>query len=237
VKVQFDLMVIDANGKDLGKRFGNFGSDFTVQRVRNDFARTSTYRWPVTSGNAYSRWFVLLLFPHPQSFRGPVDGYLNTIAPVYGDVRTLPEVLGRYRRHGTNMSLAGMASSGFVGKIVNRRRELAEMHRHAGLRGVRLPDVDALDYELPFLSYRLAAVKLGMRYPSWERDRPWALVLRGLTLLWHEDLPLKITAMHAVWFLVLAMAPRPFASRMIQLRIDREKPWSYRLSRFGTGGE
>jgi hypothetical protein len=234
-KVQFDLMIIDADGKNLRKRFGNFGSDFSVQRVRDDFARTATYRWPVTSGNAYSRWFVSLLFP--QSFRGPVDGYLNTIAPVYGDVRTLPEVLGRYRRHGSNMSLAGMASSGFVGKIANRRRELAEMHRHAGLRGVRLPDVDALDYELTFLGYRLAAVKLGMRYPGWERDRPWALLLKAVTLLWHEDLPPNITAMHAVWFLVLAMVPRPFASRMIRLRLDREKPWRYRLSRFRTGME
>ena len=67
-KVQFDLMVIDADGKDLGRLFGHFRRDFTVQRVRDDFARTGTYRWPVTTGNAYSRWFVSLLFP--QAFEG-----------------------------------------------------------------------------------------------------------------------------------------------------------------------
>jgi glycosyltransferase involved in cell wall biosynthesis len=235
-KVQYDLMVIDADGRDLGRRFGHFRANFTVQRVRDDFARTATYRWPVTSGNAYSRWFVSLLFP--QSFRGPVDGYLNTIAPVYGDVRTLPEVLGRYRLHGSNMSSRARTSLGFAGKIANRRLEVAEMRRHAVIRGLTVPDVDALDHELPFLNYRLMAVKLGMRYDGWERDRSWVLLLKGLTQLRHDGLPPSNTAMHAVWLLLLAVAPRSIASRMIRLRFDREqrKPsWRFRRSRFGTG--
>jgi glycosyltransferase involved in cell wall biosynthesis len=236
-KVQYDLVVIDADGKDLGRRFGHFRRDFTVQRVRSDFTRTGTYRWPVTTGNAYSSWFVSLVFP--QSFRGPMDGYLNTIAPLYGDVLTLPEVLGRYRLHGNNMSSKARAISGFVEKIADRRMELAEMRRHAAMRGVNLPDVDALDHELPFLNYRFMAVKLGMSYPGSDRDRPLVLLRKALAQLWYERLPVRITARHAVWFLVLAMMPRPFASPMIRLRFGREqwkRSWKHRLLRLGSSG-
>jgi hypothetical protein len=136
------------------------------------------------------------------------------------------------------MSSRARASLGFAGKIANRRLEVAEMHRHAVIRGLTVPDVDALDHELPFLNYRLMAVKLGMRYDGWERDRSWVLLLKGLRQLRHDGLPPNNTAMHAVWFLLLAVAPRSIASRMIRLRFDREqrKPsWRFRRSRFGTG--
>ena len=232
-KIQFDLMVIDADGKDLGRLFGHFRPDFTVQRVRDDFARTGTYRWPVTSGNAYSRWFVSLQFP--QAFAGSVDGYLNTIAPLYGDVLTLPTALGRYRLHDTNQSSFTRSPSGLVDVIAYRRRELAEMHRHAVMRGATLPDVDPLDHELPFLNYRLMAVKLGTSYPGSDRDHPLVLLRKALRQLWQEGLPAKITVTHALWFLVLAMVPTPLVSPMIQLRFDRtrwKRFWKQRLLRF-----
>ena len=79
-KVQYDLAIIDADGNDLRRRFGHFRPNYTIQRVRDDFARTGTYRWPVLTGNAYSRWYLSLLFPLSVP-RAP-DGYLNTFAPL-----------------------------------------------------------------------------------------------------------------------------------------------------------
>lgn len=236
-KIQFDLTVIDADGRELGRRFGHFRSDLTVQRVRDDFARTGTYRWPVTAGNAYSRWFLSLVFP--QVFDGPVDGYLNTIAPLYGDILTLPATLGRYRLHDRNMSWKTRTSRGLVDAIAKRRRELAEMRRHAETRGIRLPDVDSLDHELPFLNYRLMARKVGMSYPECERDGPLALLGRALTHLWREGLPGKVTAMHAAWFLVLALMPAPWVSPVIRLRFEREewkRSWRLRAPSSGALG-
>ena len=224
-KIQFDLLVIDAEGKDLGRRFGHFQTDFTIQRVRDDFARTGTYRWPVTSGNAYSRWFVSQVFP--QVFEGPVDGYLNTIAPLYGDVLTLPAVLGRYRLHDTNQSSKTRACSGLATVIVHRRRELDEMRRHAALRGVTLPGVNPIDHELPFLNYRLIATKLGRAYPGSDQDRPVRLLLKALRQLSREGLPTKITATHAIWFLVLTVMPAAIVLPLVQLRFDRER-WKRR---------
>jgi glycosyltransferase involved in cell wall biosynthesis len=236
-KIQFDLRVIDADGKDLGRRFAYFRPSFTVQRVRDDFARTGTYRWPVTTGNAYAKWFVSLAFP--QAFDGPVDGYLNTIAPIYGDVLTLPIPLGRYRLHDRNRSSKTRAASGFADTIARRRRELAEMRRHAMIRGVRIPNGDPLDHELPFLNCRLMAVKLGMNYPGSDRDAGLPLLCKAVRQLWQEGLPAKITAMHALWFLVLAFVPRTFVSPLIRLRFERAqllRSWRQRLSGISTRG-
>ena len=220
-KIQFDLKIIDADGRDSGRIFGHFGPNFTIRRVRDDFARTGTYRWPVTSGNAYSRWFVSLLFP--QAFQGPVDGYLNTVAPVYGDVLTLPLTLGRYRLHDKNQSLKTRECSGLANVIAHRHRELAEMQRHAALHGVRLPGVDPIDHEIPFLNYRLIATKLGSPYPGSDQDRPVKLLLKALQQLSREGLPAKTAMVHAIWFLVLAMMPTAVVLPLVQLRFDRER--------------
>ncbi|HQR51850.1 MAG TPA: glycosyltransferase family 2 protein [Burkholderiales bacterium] len=237
-KVQFDLKVIDAEGRSLGRRrFGHFGSDYTVERVRREFARNATYRWPVTSGNAYSRWFVSQVFP--QRFRGTVDGYLNTIAPLYGDVHTLPEALGRYRLHDRNLSAKTRASSGLVDTIARRRAELAEMRRHAASRGVRLADADPLDHELPFLNYRLMAVRLGLDYPSSERDRPLVLLRKAWRHLRQEALPASVKLMHAAWFVVLAVLPGRWVSLLVKVRFERaqiSQSWRQRLGRVAARG-
>jgi glycosyltransferase involved in cell wall biosynthesis len=236
-KVQYDLLVIDAKGKDLGRRFGHFRSDFTMQRIRDDFARTGTYRWPVTSGNAYSRWF--LSFAFPQVFEGSVDGYLNTIAPLYGDVLTLPVALGRYRLHEENQSVKTRRSSGLVGVIAQRRRELAEMRRHAVLRGVTLPDADPLDHELTFLNYRLIAQKLSMSYPGSDGDSPRALLGRALRQLSREGLPAKISAVHAVWFVALTILPKQWVPLLVKVRFERARlfrSWRQRLRQIAIRG-
>lgn len=237
-KVQFDLKVIDADGNTLGKRrFGHFGSDYTVERVRREFARTATYRWPVTSGNAYSRWFVSQVFP--QRFRGTVDGYLNTIAPLYGDVLTLPKVLGGYRLHDCNLSAKTRASSGLVDIIVRRREELAEMRRHAASRGVKLPEADPLDHELPFLNYRLIALRLGMSYSGSDRDSPSRLLRKALRQVGREGLPLTVAAMHAVWFLLVSVLPKQGVSVMVKARFERaelSRGWRQRRFRAAARG-
>jgi glycosyltransferase involved in cell wall biosynthesis len=129
-KVQYDLRIIDGEGADLGRRFCNFTADYDAERVRRAFRRAGTYRWPVTAGNAYSRWFIGPIFPL-QIEHGP-DGTLNTVAPVYGDVVTIPQSLGAYRIHGANMWTSdGLDQSRLPYRIQHRRREVAFMRDHA----------------------------------------------------------------------------------------------------------
>jgi hypothetical protein len=173
----------------------------------------------------------------PQVFEGSVDGYLNTIAPLYGDVLTLPVALGRYRLHETNQSLKTRTSCGLVGVIAQRRRELAEMRRHATLRGVKLPDADPLDHELPFLNYRLVAQKLGMNYEGSDGDRPRALLGKALRQLSREGLPATISAVHAVWFVALTILPKKWVPLLVEVRFERARlfrSWRQRLRQIAT---
>lgn len=219
-KLQFDLKIIDGAGADTGRRFCNFATGYGSAQARSAFLRTGTYRWPVTSGNAYSRWFLDLMFPLDIE-HGP-DGLLNTVAPVYGDVTVLPQVLGAYRVHGANMwSSDGTDSSRLPFRIHTRQREVAFMQEHAARRGVHVPAGNVLDRELPFLNYRLMALKLGLAYRDQEQDTPWRLVWRAWRLVSGETLSLKHRIGHIGWFAALALAPRRAAEALIRLRFNR----------------
>lgn len=219
-KLQYDLKIIDAEGRDSGRRFCNFADGYGSAQARSAFLRTGTYRWPVTTGNAYSRWFLDLMFPLNIE-HGP-DGLLNTVAPVYGDVTVLPQVLGAYRVHGANMWASdGADHARLPFRIHTRQREVAFMRLHARQRGVFVPAANVLDAELPFLNYRLMALKLELPYSGQEHDSPWTLVLRAWRLVASEPLPLKHRLGHVGWFGLLALAPRRAAQGLIRLRFNR----------------
>jgi len=56
-----------------------------------------------TSGNAWSRRYLEQVLPMPeQELRQHADAYMNTLACLFGEFRTLSEPQGRYRVHGGN---------------------------------------------------------------------------------------------------------------------------------------
>jgi glycosyltransferase involved in cell wall biosynthesis len=63
------------------------------------------YATTVTSGLAFERNVLQNVLPMDQdAFRQGGDGYLVTVAPLYGAVRTIDEILGAYCQHGGNHS-------------------------------------------------------------------------------------------------------------------------------------
>lgn len=214
-KVQFDLRIIDAASNDLGRRFCNFRAGYDSERVRRAFRETGTYRWPVTAGNAYARFFAEPLFPLAID-HGP-DGYLNTVAPVYGDVVTIPEVLGSYRLHGTNQWSSG-GQARLPVRIRDRYREVQFMKEHAERRGVEVPSSNVLDHELAFINYRMMALRLGLDYVGRDADRASKLLLAAYRLLGREHLPAKLKFAHLAWFTAVALSPAPLAKSLVGLR-------------------
>ncbi len=104
-KVQYDLDVVDEFGNPAGRRFCNFSTHMNEESTARSFARTATYVWPVTSGNAYAREFLSRVMPltPPESH----DGVLNTIAPLYG-----PEISVEAAKMGAGrISLISLAAS------------------------------------------------------------------------------------------------------------------------------
>jgi len=86
---------------------------------------------------------------------------------------------------------------------------------------VEVPDVNVLDYELPFLNYRLMALKLGLDYPSRQADPLVRLLVRALRQVKREALPLRPTLAHVTWFLVFAATPAKLSPDLIRLRFNR----------------
>jgi glycosyltransferase involved in cell wall biosynthesis len=219
-KVQYDLKIVDASGNDLGGRFCGFTPDYDSDRIRDSFRRTGTYRWPVTTGNAYSRWFLSIFFP--LSIEHGPDGTLNTIAPVYGDIRTIPTTLGSYRLHGANGWGNVEADWGRLPeRIRHRQQEVALLHEHANRRGVPLPPGNVLDHELTFINYRLMAWKLGLAYPAKSADSPLALLWHAFTTLRFEQYPPLLSLGHYCWFGALFASPYPLSRWLMTIRYNR----------------
>lgn len=222
-KIQFDLDVIDGFGAYTGRRYCNFAEGYTSQCVAAEFAASGHYIWPVTSGNAYARHFMSKVMP----LTPPVshDGVLNTIAPLYGAVVTIPRPLGQYRVHTLNISrsdLFGVVNMipDFPLRIAIRQEEFEELRRHAALTGTQLPDGDLLDSDPVFANYRIMARKLGKEQGP-EKTRPlpdlWLTGVRAITAQRFRKGMLK----HIVWLTSVALAPSWLARRLIWLRYHR----------------
>lgn len=234
-KVQFDLEIIDADGRKIGRRHSNFRDGYGPAEVAAEFAATGTYSWPVMSGNAFARWFVeSQLSVRPAECQ---DGLLNTLAPLYGPVVTIARPLGRYRLHGRNFSRRHdrarvAAYPDFAQRVRLRRAELAILRQQATARGVALPGGDPLDRELVFVNYRLMARGLGQAYPGDERDTRLGLWRKGITLAFRHHRSVKARASHAAWLTAIASSPPPLARALVQLRFSRAEllaAWRVRL--------
>jgi hypothetical protein len=86
---------------------------------------------------------------------------------------------------------------------------------------VALPEGDVLDHELPFLSYRLSALKLGLDYQGRGADSVGGLVTSAARAILSEPLPARLKLAHLAWFVSLGLAPRPVAARLMWLRCNR----------------
>jgi hypothetical protein len=102
-KVHWTLREMDAEGKDTGRIVpvkqlptGDL-RDLVIEKG------PMSGNGPPTSGNAWSRRYLEQVLPMPeQELRQHADAYMNTLACLYGEFRTLSEPQGRYRVHGGN---------------------------------------------------------------------------------------------------------------------------------------
>jgi hypothetical protein len=102
-KVQFRLATLDRAGTDLNMPFPHFPPAYSPNDVLRGAARSGWYPWTVSTGNVFTHHFLKRVMPIDSTtvYRSP-DGFLSKLAPLYGPVRSLREVLGGYRVHGKN---------------------------------------------------------------------------------------------------------------------------------------
>jgi glycosyltransferase involved in cell wall biosynthesis len=223
VKVQFELEVIDAHGIGTGKRVCYYVEPYGSCEVRDEFNMFATYVWPVSTGNAYSRGYLDKMFPLPVEW-GP-DGLLNTVAPLYGEVQVLTNVLGYYRVHGANNSNHGVTPDK-IGKrlakrIAIRTNEMRLLAQHAAAKGHELPPGSILDRELPFVNSRMMLKRLGEEYEGAAADTAARLWRAGITVLARRPLPTPLKLAYAAWLTVMLCSPRWLCRRLVLLRFNR----------------
>jgi hypothetical protein len=104
--VHWSMWTIDAVGKRTG------GTKPPHPPAEGDFRQQLLEYGPSnvpgapTSGNAWSRTFLEQVLPIPEDvpyYRVCADEYLYTLAPVFGQLRTITEPQGSYRLHGRNV--------------------------------------------------------------------------------------------------------------------------------------
>jgi glycosyltransferase involved in cell wall biosynthesis len=221
VKVQYCLQTISADGTFGGNVFPKYGRDLTPERVRSEMQRTGSYPDSPTSGNAYGRDFLAAVLPHLPRQNG-FDGELNGIAPLYGDVVTIPEPLGCYRIHGDNdFALRELDVDKFQTYLRHSEARLAFIREHYRMRGREIaPDV--LNNDLKYQEYRLVTARFGKpgQAPSEGLFKVAATAMRAA---WHAPFGLGQRLVRMAWMIAVAITPARLATLLVEQRFVPEK--------------
>ena len=217
-KLQFRLQTMNAAGRVLDHIYPKYPADLAPGIVRGELLRTGFYACPPTSGNAYARPFLEAVSPfdeHPH-----IDALLNTLAPLYGDVLSSPEVIGHYRVHRSSNSFAGSGDvDRFIELIALDPLRLAILARHCERLGIPFAGLPALRHLLPYRELEVVIAKLRA-----ERPRDHLAVLRLLAATLRAALEAPYTVWHrllrACWITAVATTPRRWARRLVCLRYD-----------------
>lgn len=230
-KVQFRLSLV---GPD-GVRFG-VDPPANVPMPSGDLIpqlqRTGRYESPVTSGNAYPRELLEKLFPIPEAFHN-IDGYLNTVTPLFGPVLSIDDELGAYRQHGRNR----WAYSGGVDVDRLRRRVRHDLIRErqrratAATLGIEMPSGLSLR-DPDHLLHRLGSLRLEPDRHEQEGDRRLGLLRLGLGAIRQADSSPLDRLYFACVLSAAALLPRRAARSVLTFAIGGSRPeWWRRLVR------
>ncbi|HEX3173633.1 MAG TPA: glycosyltransferase family A protein [Solirubrobacterales bacterium] len=218
VKVQFQMDVIDAEGRPTGAVKPASHLPLPNGDVRRaELAFPFDIAWLPTSGNAFRIAALRKIFPIPEQdypFCG-ADWYLVHLTALLGRVASLPQACASYRVHGTNNYEPASPTL----DLKHVRQSIA----YAGATTVALTRLaDELGQERPErilsvsdLANRLVSRRLEpARHPIPGDSRRRILVdgLRATTRRFDVSWPMR--ALFALWFVLAALSPRPLARRL-----------------------
>jgi glycosyltransferase involved in cell wall biosynthesis len=220
-KVQYRLDLVDAAGRIV--------DSFPAPEVRFDdgnvvplLLSTGRYVGTVTSGNAFSRHALNAILPMPEGrFRQGGDGYVGTLAPLFGTVRSIEERLGAYVLHGANHSdFAKKLQQRLHWRLEHDAARYEALHAKAAKLGLRAHADPGLR-DAFHLENRIASLCLDPANHPMPTDSRLALALRGAWATCRLRLPVRRRAVLAAWFLCAGMLPRAAAAHVAAWRLER----------------
>jgi glycosyltransferase involved in cell wall biosynthesis len=221
VKVQFQMDVIDAEGRPTGE----FKPAPHLSMPNGDLRRAELafpfdIAWLPTSGNAFRTEALRRIFPIPECdypFCG-ADWYLVHLTPLLGQVASLEEVCASYRVHGRNsyepleprLDLKHVRET-----IVYADATTPALARLADELGQERPDQIL---SVSDLANRLVSRKLEPSRHPIGGDSRRRLVVDGLRAASRRfDVSWPMRALFAAWFVIAAISPRPLTRRLGEL--------------------
>ena len=236
-KVQFPLIVIDGAGADTGKLSPNFRYGYRPELIKAELIRTARYPASSTSGNAFSRKFLEMLFPVPQDLEG-FDSYLCMTAPFYGDIKTVTKPLGKFRIHGANSwSQLTWQPEKLLFYVDQEIRRDAFVRQWAAKLGLMI-NPNSLRADYGHLMHRMACKRVFPYTHRFPKESVGSLIKDGIrAVLIDPFVNRKTKLIITIWFLVVGLSPQRIALWAIKARhvsLSRPRMVQLVLSLAGT---
>jgi hypothetical protein len=218
VKVQFRTEIIDADGEGTGivRPLPHLPMPNGDMR-QEELTRPFDIVWMATSANSFRRSALAPILPIPED-AFPITGadwYLVHMTALLGPVRSLDEVSGYYRVHGSNsyealepvLDLKRVRQA--VGYTAATRPELLRL---AGELGLPHP---AQILSTADIAYRMISLCAEPALHPVEAENRIGLLRDGLSAIRRrDDVGATEKAMQAAWFMAMAASPPPLARRL-----------------------
>ncbi|CAM4165164.1 glycosyltransferase family 2 protein [Vibrio agarivorans] len=229
---QYRMALVD----EQGHRFDVFPKlevEFdTQQRAENKLLHSGYYQTTVTSGLIYSRQYLTQVLPMPsEDFRQGGDGYLVSLAPLYGPVTSSEIELSGYRQHGAN-------HSSFTNQLVKRAQWRIEHNqmRHKAIIKAAAQQQRVIDKHFYFndvgLLSEFMCIKLFSESTSLFPQEPHTdlpdhkttpsrttIARQALRNLWQENISVANKLILAVWWLSIATLPKKAAQPIYSWKV------------------
>jgi GT2 family glycosyltransferase len=218
-QMQFRLHIVD-QCEHVNDVFPPPEVPFDSGDVTPHLLRRARYQTTVTSGLAFARSALESVMPVPEhEFRQGADGYLVTLAPLYGKVNSIETCLGAYRMHGNNHSIfaekLGQRARWRVEHDFHRLQALAHQAEEVGLEVP--PDANLRDPT--HIEERLASLCVDRERHPVAEDSRLSLAAAGAAASMEMNVSLRRRAMLAAWFLSVGVLPQRMAQAVLSWKL------------------
>ena len=219
-KVQYRLDLVDGAGRIV--------DSFPAPEVQFDdgdvvplLLSTGRYEGTVTAGNAFSRHALDAILPMPEErFRQGADGYVCTLAPLFGTVKSIEQRLGAYVQHGANHSnFSKHLPQRLRWRLQHDAARYEVLHAKAAELGLHAHPEPGL-CDAFHLENRIGSLCVDPANHPTPADSRLSLALRGVWAIRRARLPRRRRAVLAAWFLCVGMLPRTAAARLAAWRLE-----------------
>lgn len=207
VQYQYRLDLVDANERII--------DSYPPQEMRWEDGDVTAhllsrgrYQTTVTSGLAFDRAKAKQFLPmEAEAFRQGGDGYLVTVAPLYGKVKTIDEPLGAYRLHGGNHSqFDNLVAARARWRLQHDTNRLAALEQHALRLGIEC-DRELWRHDPGHLEERAASLVLDPRNHPQSLETRRGIAQWGLAALHSIPASRRRRWITGAWWLVVGFGP------------------------------